>query len=311
MIFYSLIPPCAKLAISVKMNRAGLWGGIEAGGTKFVCGLGTGPDDLKTLVIPTTTPDETIAASLAFFTRPDVHLSALGIGSFGPVDLHPASKTWGHITSTPKAGWQNTDLAGPFRKALSIPVAFDTDVNAAALAEARWGAARALQSCLYLTIGTGIGGGAMTGGRLLHGMTHPEMGHILIPRDTADPFPGTCPFHGDCLEGLASGPALQARWGAPASELPADHPAWPLEARYLALAIASFVCTLSPERVILGGGVMHQTHLFPLIRDELRQILNGYIRIPDAYIVPPELGDRAGILGALALAEIADGDRII
>jgi fructokinase len=262
-------------------------------------------------VIPTTTPGETIERSLGFF-REAGQLAALGIGSFGPVDLKRNSPSWGHITSTPKQGWRDTDLAGPFARELGIPIAFETDVNAAALAEARWGAAQGLTNCVYLTIGTGIGGGAVAEGRILHGMLHPEMGHIRIPRDaTADPFPGNCPFHGDCLEGLAAGPAIQARWSKPAGELPPEHPAWALEARYLALAVANFVFTLSPERVILGGGVMHQAHLFPLIRKELGSILNGYIQAPGVrddignYVVPPGLKDRSGILGALALAESA------
>jgi fructokinase len=192
-------------------------------------------------------------------------------------------------------------------------VGFDTDVNAAALGEKRWGAARDVESCLYLTIGTGIGGGAIVNGKLLHGIMHPEMGHIRIPHDlAADPYPGHCPFHGDCLEGLASGPAMQARWKKPAPQLPADHPAWALEARYLALAVANFIFTLSPGRVILGGGVMQQSKLFPLIRAELRTIFNGYLQMPqvltklDTYVAPPALGDRAGVLGALALAEIAE-----
>jgi fructokinase len=231
-------------------------------------------------------------------------LAAVGIGSFGPVDLDALSPHYGYITSTPKAGWEFTDLAGAVGSALGIPVGFDTDVNAAALAEARWGAAQGVSSCLYLTIGTGIGGGAIVDGRPLHGMAHPEMGHIRLPHDwAADPFPGCCPFHGDCLEGLASGPAIEARWGIPAKQLPHDHPGWAMEARYLALAVANFVFTMSPGRVILGGGVMHQTGLFPIIREELALLVNGYIRVPE--VVPPGLGDRAGVLGALILAEEA------
>ena len=286
-------------------------GAVEAGGTKWICGFGTGPEDLQTVQIPTTTPRETISAAIAFFECQNVE--AIGIGSFGPVDLDPASPHYGYITSTPKSGWQNTDVAGAFRAALNVPVAFDTDVNAAALGETRWGAARDAASCIYLTIGTGIGGGAIFDGRLLHGMMHPEMGHIRVPHDVQqDPFRGACPFHGDCLEGLASGPAMQQRWGISASEikaLPPDHPAWRLEAHYMALAVANFVYTVSPARVILGGGVMHQAPLFGLIRAELEDILNGYIRMPqllehlDQFVVPSGLGDRAGVLGALALAE--------
>lgn len=289
------------------------FGALEAGGTKFVCGIGTGPHDLKTVQFPTTSPDETIGAAIEFFRREaQGELAALGIGSFGPVDLDPASSRYGFITSTPKAGWQETDLVGRIRAALRVPVGFDTDVNAAALGETRWGAAQDVPGCLYLTVGTGIGGGAISQGRLLHGMMHPEMGHIRIPHDLAvDCYPGNCPFHGDCLEGLASGPAMQARWGMPASELPPDHPAWALEAKYLAFAVANFVFTLSPARVILGGGVMQYAPLFDMIRRELAVILNGYIRTPqvpehlDRYVIAPGLGNRAGVLGALALAELA------
>jgi fructokinase len=279
------------------------FGAIEAGGTKWVCGIGSGPDDLVTTQIPTTSPNETIANAIAFFRDRD--LAAVGIGSFGPVNLDRASPHYGYITSTPKRGWQNTDVAGAFHAALNIPVGFDTDVNAAALGESRWGAARDVVSCLYLTIGTGVGGGAILDGRLLHGLMHPEMGHIRIPHDLQrDPFPGACPFHGDCLEGLASGPAIQKRWGIPAKELLSDHPAWQLEARYLALAVANFVFTVSPARVILGGGVMDQVQLFAMIRTELAEILNEYIQLPEPFVVSPGLGNRSGVLGALALAEL-------
>jgi fructokinase len=226
-------------------------------------------------------------------------LQAIGIGSFGPVDLRS-----GHITTTPKPGWQNYGLADAIREALGVPVAFDTDTNAAALAEARWGAARGLCDFMYVTVGTGIGGGAVVRGRVTHGLVHPEMGHIRIPHDLrSDPFPGCCPFHGDCLEGLACGPAIEARWGLPAVSLPPDHPAWALEAHYLALALNNWACTLSPERVVMGGGVMQQGQLFAPIREELARLLSGYMRVAD--VVPPELGVRAGVLGALVLAEQA------
>jgi fructokinase len=228
---------------------------------------------------------------------------AVGIASFGPVDL-----ATGHITSTPKAGWRNYDLAGTVRQALGVPIAFDTDVNGAALGEARWGAAQGISDFIYLTVGTGIGGGALVNGRPLHGLAHPEMGHIRIPHDLArDPFPGVCPFHGDCLEGLAAGPAIQARWGKPAPELPADHPAWALEAHYLALALADWMYTLSPKLILIGGGVAEQAHLFPKIRGELSGILNGYIQ--SCEIAPPGLGSRAGVLGAMALAEQVSSEK--
>jgi fructokinase len=290
-----------------------LFGSIEAGGTKFVCGIGTGPGDLETTQFPTTTPEDTTAAAIEFFrARAGDDLKAVGIGSFGPVDLNADSPTFGYITSTPKLAWQNFDLAGTVRRALRVPAGFDTDVNAAALGEARWGAAQGLSDCVYLTVGTGIGGGAIVHGRVLHGLMHPEMGHIRVPHDTAkDPYPGECPFHGDCLEGLACGPAMEQRWGKPARELATDHPAWALEAHYLAHALNTWVCTLSTKRFVLGGGVMNQPHLFPLIRRELARILNGYIRVKevteglDEFVVPPKLGSRAGVLGALVLAEQA------
>lgn len=290
-----------------------LFGGIEAGGTKFVCGLGTGPEDLQITQFPTTLPGPTIERAIHWFREQGGRrLQAIGIAAFGPLDLHPHSPTFGYITSTPKLAWRNSNFAGAIHEALGVPVGIDTDVNAAVLGESRWGAAVGLSDALYLTVGTGIGGGAMVNGRLLHGMLHPEMGHIRIPHDLArDPYQGSCPYHGDCLEGLACGPAMEARWGVKARELPADHPAWALEADYLALALASWICTLSPKRILLGGGVMQQVQLFDLVRTELAQLLNGYIQTPeilralDRYVVPPRLGANAGVLGALALAEQA------
>lgn len=291
-----------------------LCGAIEAGGTKFVCCIGTGPEDLRAETrFPTTSPEETIGRAIDFLRQQSTThgpLAAVGIASFGPVDLDPDSATWGHVTTTPKPGWAHIDLAGPVAAALGVPVAFDTDVNGAALGEHRWGAAAGLDTFVYVTVGTGIGGGGMVGGRRMHGLIHPEMGHMHLPHDRrADPFEGSCPFHGDCLEGLASGPAIEARWGRPATELPPDHPAWALEAEYLALACLNLTVTLSPQRIILGGGVMHQRQLFPEIRRRLRKRLAGYVRSPaieddvETYVVPPGLGDRAGVLGALALAD--------
>jgi len=297
------------------MSTQPLYGGIEAGGTKFVCAVGTGPDDVRALTrFPTRTPEETLAEALAFFqAQPELPV-ALGIGSFGPVDPNPASPTYGFITSTPKPGWAHTDVAGALREALGVPVTFDTDVNAAALGEHRWGAAQDVDTFLYVTVGTGIGGGGMVAGQRLHGLLHPEMGHIFIPRTPDDTAEGICPYHGACLEGLATGPALAARWGRPATELPAAHPAWDLEARYLALAVVNYILVLSPQRIILGGGVMHQTHLFPRIRRQVQYLLNGYLQrreiledAIDRYLVPPALGDRAGVLGSLALAMEDDG----
>jgi fructokinase len=292
-----------------------VYGGIEAGGTKFVCAIGTGPDDIRAITqFPTTTPSETLSQAIAFFQQTSEHqeLGAVGIGSFGPVDLRSSSPTFGYITSTPKSGWAQTDFVGSIQSALRVPVSFDTDVNAAALGEHEWGAARELDDLLYLTIGTGIGGGGMMNGRLMHGLLHPEMGHMRLPHDSIlDPFRGTCPFHGDCLEGLAAGPAIQARWGRCGQELPPDHPAWDLEAHYLALALANLICTLSPQRIILGGGVMAQPGLMPRVHGQVQKLLNDYIRAPEisaglsSYIVTPMLGKRAGVLGALALARFA------
>ena len=291
-----------------------LFAAIEAGGTKFVCAVGSGLDDLVAETrFRTTTPDETIGRVVEFFRRavPAGSLAAAGIASFGPVDLDPGSATWGHITTTPKPGWAGTDLAGRVARALELPVAFDTDVNGAALGEHRWGAARGLDSFLYITVGTGIGGGAMVGGRPLHGLVHPEMGHLLIARREDDGYAGSCPFHDACLEGLASGPAIEGRWGVRAESLAAEHPAWELEAHYLALGLANLVCALSPERILLGGGVMDQRQLFPLVRRKLRQLLAGYLQTPaiteenDQFVQPPGLGARAGVLGAIVLAERA------
>ncbi len=291
-----------------------LVGGIEAGGTKFVCAVGTGPDDIRAETrFATETPDETIAQCIDFFRRQQAEqgpLAAVGIASFGPVDPNPASDRFGYITSTPKPGWRDTDFGGRIRRDLGVPVGFDTDVNVAALGEARWGAAQGLDTFLYLTVGTGIGGGGLVNGRMMHGLIHPEMGHVRIPHDRAeDPFPGRCPFHGDCLEGLACGPAIEDRWEKSARDLPPDHPAWSLEAKYLALALVNYICTFSPQRIIMGGGVMDQQQLFPLIRSEVQRLLAGYVQDPavlqqiDRYIVPPGLGNRAGVLGAIALAQ--------
>ena len=292
-------------------DMASLVGGLEAGGTKFVCAVGTGPDDIRAEArFATTTPEQTIRRAVDFFTEVAARtpLAAIGIASFGPLDLDRRSATFGFITTTPKAGWQDVDLVSPLA-ALGAVVAIDTDVNAAALAEHRWGAARGAGSAVYVTVGSGIGGGAVIDGRPVHGLVHPEMGHLRLPHDRArDPFPGTCPHHGDCWEGLASGPALAARWGQPAETLPDDHPAWDLEAHYLALGLANVILTLSPERVVLGGGVMARPGLAALVRQKLGDLVGGYLRTPmlaariDDYVVPPALGDRAGVLGALALA---------
>jgi len=290
-----------------------LYGAIEAGGTKFVCAVGTSPTDLRAQArFPTTNPSATLGQCLDFF-RSQPAIDALGIGCFGPLELHRHARNYGHVTATPKPGWSNTDIVGPLARALAVPIGFDTDVNAAVLGEARWGAAQNLGTAVYITIGTGIGGGALIGGQLAHGLVHPEMGHLLLPREPDDSsFAGACPFHGGrCWEGLAAGPALERRFGQRAETLPADHPAWDLQARYVASALTTLVLVLSPERLILGGGVMQVSALFPLIRKYLARSLAGYVQATelddamDQYVVPPLLGSLSGIAGALALAEHA------
>ncbi|MGR3766021.1 ROK family protein [Rossellomorea sp. NS-SX7] len=281
-------------------------GAIEAGGTKFVCGVGDKDGNIfERKTIPTTTPDETLERVNSFFQ--DKEITSLGVGSFGPVDLDRSSSTYGYITSTPKKQWDHVNLVGELKKRFSVPIEFDTDVNAAALGESLWGAAQGLDSCIYITVGTGIGVGALAEGKLLHGLTHPEMGHILVRRHPEDHYEGNCPYHGDCLEGLAAGPALENRWGKKAYDLKEEAIVWEMEASYLAQAIAQYILILSPKRIILGGGVMKQEQLFPLIHTYVKSILGGYIhheqilsRIEE-YIVPPSLGDNAGLAGAIGL----------
>ena len=275
-----------------------VFGGIEAGGSKWKCAVGTGPGDLRAVsTIATATPDETIGEAVGFFDR-EGPVDAIGIGSFGPVDL-----ARGVITTTPKPGWAYTDVSGEIGRRLGVPVAFDTDVNAAALGEHRWGALQGLDVCCYVTVGTGIGGGILVGGTPVHGLQHPEVGHLRIPHDRdEDPFPGVCPFHGDCWEGLASGPAMEARWGRPADEVADDAP-WALEARYLALGVLALMAVVSPQRIVVGGGVLNRRGLLELVQRQLDQLVSGYVAVPE--LVPPALGARAGVLGALALAESA------
>jgi fructokinase len=287
------------------------YGGVETGGTWCVCALGTGPDDILVQVkFPTTTPEETLERIVEFFRAHPIP-TAIGIGSFGPVDVNRDSPTWGYVTTTPKPDWQWTPVATVIRDRLGVPVAFDTDVNAAALGEYRWGAGRGLPSLCYLTVGTGVGAGLVIDGRPLRGLVHPEVGHLRVPHDKRqDPFPGVCPAHGDCWEGLASGISLAERWKMTPSDLADDHPAWALEADYLALGILSIVCVASPHRVITGGGVMQRPLLLPMVRRRLRDLLADYLDTPmltddiDRYLVPPGLGDRSGVLGAIALAEL-------
>jgi fructokinase len=287
-----------------------LYGGMEGGGTKFVCAVGSGKDKIVEEVrFPTTTPGETIGKAIAFFQKYDV--SAIGLASFGPLDLNKASPTFGSITATPKLGWTGINVVAAFQRKFDVPLAFDLDVNAAAFGEYYLiPENKGLESLVYFTIGTGIGAGVIINGKVAHGLTHPEAGHMRLPHDRKkDPFPGICPFHGDCFEGMASGPALAHRWRKPAETLPDNHPSWELEALYIAYAMVNVILTISPQRIVLGGGVMERTLLLPLIRAKVRRLLNGYLASPvlsgtmEEYIVPPALGKRSGVLGALALAK--------
>jgi fructokinase len=291
------------------------FGGIEAGGTRWNCavgGDGTRPQRVETF--PTTTPAETIGRAVEFFAAvPD--LEALGVGLFGPVEVRRDSPRWGTITTTPKPGWRDVDVVGPLAEALGVPIALDTDVNAAAIGEWRHGAAEGLDTFVYVTVGTGIGGGAFANGRPVHGLLHPEIGHMLIPHDRVrDPFDGCCPYHGDCLEGLASGTAMRERWGRPAEEID-DPAAWELEAEHLAHGLANVVLTLSAQRIVLGGGVGRAPGLIERVRARLPEVLAGYVDVPqlgteiDTYLVPPALGKHSGVVGALELARSGRGER--
>ncbi len=287
------------------------FGALEAGGTKMVLSVGNENNELlERTSIPTEAPAKTIPAMIDWFKGKKI--VSLGIGSFGPVDLHRDSSTYGFITKTPKPGWSDQPLLPPMRDALGIPAIVDTDVNAAALAEWQLGAAKGLGSCMYVTVGTGVGAGLVIEGRLVHGLVHPEFGHILLRPEKGDPTPdGFCPYHKGCLEGLACGPAIEKRWGKKAYELPIDHEAWDLEASYLAQMCVNAICAYSPEKIILGGGVMQQKHLFPLIRQKTVALLNGYVQSKailkdiDTYIVEPGLDTKSGATGALLLARQA------
>lgn len=292
------------------------YAGIEAGGTKFVCTVALGPGEVIAQErFPTTIPVETIGRTILFF-QPYIdrkELISAGIATFGPVDLDKNSNTYGYITSTPKPGWAQTNLLGAIRDALKLPCGFDTDVNAAAFGEYYWVAEnRELDPLLYITVGTGIGVGGIVNGKTLHGLIHPEAGHMFIPHDrTADPFPGICPFHEDCVEGLASGPSMAKRWGQPAETLPDDHPGWDLEAKYIGFLISNLLLNFSPKRIVLGGGVPQHAGFIPKVRKLVQQQLNGYIqssKVTDTIadlIVSPSLGNQAGVMGAIALAKTA------
>lgn len=282
-----------------------LLGAIEAGGTKMVCAIGNENGEISEQTsIPTETPEITIPKMLSFFQ--DKGIDALGIGCFGPIDVNRNSDTYGYITTTPKPGWKNFDMVGTFKRALNVPVGFDTDVNGSVLGEYTWGIGKGLNSCIYITIGTGIGAGIIDDGKLLHGMLHPEGGHILLHKLPEDNYKGFCPFHENCFEGLAAGPAIEGRWGKKAVELADNIEVWEMEAEYIAQALVNYTCILSPQRIILGGGVMHQKQLLPMIRSRFGKLLNGYLKTKeledlDSFIVLQSLDDKQGIMGALRL----------
>jgi fructokinase len=299
------------------MSEEALFGGIEAGGTKFVCILGAGPKNIVQQVrIATTTPQETLGKVIQFFQTHMLsrQIDGIGLAVFGPADINPKSPTYGRITNTPKPGWRDTDILGVLQRALKVKMVIDMDVNAAAFGEFSWGASRGYDPSLYLTIGTGIGGGYIKDGKPMTGMLNLELGHIRIPHSSKeDPFLGSCPFHGDCFEGLASGPAIEKRLGIAGATVRDSDAFWDVEARYIALALLNYILVLSPSRIILGGGVMQREFLFPKIRRIVQELLNGYVASRsvveniDDYIVPPGLGNRSGSLGAIALAKLAQG----
>jgi fructokinase len=288
-------------------------GAIEAGGTKFVCAIAS-PDGeiLRESRFPTRNPEQTLQQVVDFFqenlpldpaTGQISRLSALGIGTFGPVGVNPELPSYGKILATPKKGWEGTDMIAPFTSAFPhIKVKLDTDVNAAALGEGQLGAARDSHSFVYITIGTGIGGGVVINDQIIKGHLHPEIGHLSVYQEKNDSFLGVCPFHHNCIEGLASGEAIYQRWGTKAENLPPEHPAWLLEARYIASLCQTLTAVLSPQRIILGGGVMEQAHLLPLIEQEFQRKVGEYWQITPDYLVRPMLGNQAGIIGSVQLA---------
>ncbi|HJC48131.1 MAG TPA: ROK family protein [Candidatus Lachnoclostridium pullistercoris] len=287
------------------------FGALEAGGTKMVCAIGNENGEiLERISIPTETPETTLPAIAEFFQGKDI--KALGIGCFGPIDVHKNSPTYGYITTTPKLAWRNCNIVGYLEDRLHVPTGFDTDVNGSMLGEATWGCARGLDTAIYITIGTGVGVGVLANGKLLHGMLHPEAGHLLLTPHPEDTYKGKCPYHGTCLEGMAAGPAIEDRWGKKAFDL-ADNPkVWEFESYYIAQALVSYILILSPQKIILGGGVMHQEQLMPMIRSQVEKLLNGYLDTKELhdlehYIVLPSLNDNQGIMGAIKLAMDACG----
>lgn len=292
-------------------RREMLIGGIEAGGTKMVCAVaeaeknGACPKIIDRISLPTGQPKETLTEIIDYFKKREIE--ALGIGCFGPVDLDRDSDMYGHITKTPKPGWENCNMVGVFREALQVPVGFDTDVNGAVLGEVTWGAAQGCGNAIYITIGTGVGVGVYSNGALLHGLVHPEAGHMLLQKHPKDTYKGRCPYHPNCVESLASGPAIEERWGKKAAELADRSEVWEMEAYYIAQAVTNYIVTYSPQKIILWGGVMHQEQLFDMVRTGVKEMLHGYIHHEmveekiEQYITAPALGENPGILGAIRL----------
>lgn len=283
-------------------------GALEAGGTKMVMAVGNEKGEILDRVsIPTEEPQSTIPKIIHYFS--EAKIEKLGIGSFGPICLDQENRDYGHILETPKLAWRNYDILGKLKTGLQVPCYLDTDVNVAAIGEATWGSSSDVKSSIYITVGTGIGAGIIVDGKPVHGLMHPEAGHILVKRYKEDTFEGGCPYHHDCLEGMASGPAIEKRWGIPAKNLHDKIEVWELEAYYLAQAIMNYILIVSPQRIILGGGVMHQEQLLPLIRSEVKRLLQGYICMPELedmenYIVLPKLQDDQGIMGCIQITQM-------
>ena len=283
-----------------------LYGALEAGGTKMICAVGDEKGNIiDEVTIPTTVPNDTIPEIIRYFKGKDIE--ALGIACFGPLDLDKSSPNYGNILKTPKLAWTDLEIYSVLKDELEVPVNIDTDVAGSLLGEATWGSAKGISDALYITIGTGIGGEILANGEILHGMLHPELGHMLLTRHESDSFEGICPFHKNCFEGLASGPSIEARWGKPAEELADKVEVWNLESYYIAQTLTNIILTICPKKIILGGGVMNQEQLFPMIRSKVRTNINGYITTKelediDNYIVPAGLGSKQGVMGALKLA---------
>ena len=288
-----------------------LYGSIEAGGTKFVCAIGNEKlEILERVSYPTTTPAETMALVIEFFNQYKEELVSIGIGSFGPIDIRPTSETYGFITSTPKLAWQNYNFLGAVKEAFDVPMAWTTDVNAAAYGEYAYGQGKDLSSVVYYTIGTGVGAGAIQNGQFIEGFSHPEMGHVLVVPHEDDDFAGSCPFHGNCLEGMAAGPAIEKRTGRKGQDIPEDDAFWAIEAEYIAQCAYNTTLMFAPEVIIFGGGVMKQRHMMDKVHAAFERLMKGYVATPPLaqYIVTPALEDNAGTIGCLALAQKAKAE---